>query len=203
MFFVGAIINEDAAEELGGAAGDSLLVLAGRRAQQFTVKAIVDFDGAGTEGAALLLPLRQAQLLLGRPGEIEHVLVSNRGGAESGATLSDEVMSQLAPTLEMRVRPGTFVAGQMAGVEGYVESAALGLLAGVFAAAAVQGRSTPLPCTASGGDRASPTTAAIARRSPGARISPPLERACRGSLQASTTRGRCVRPPRAEGNIHE
>jgi methylenetetrahydrofolate--tRNA-(uracil-5-)-methyltransferase len=52
---------------------------------------------------------------------------------------------QLAPTLELRARPGLFVAGQMAGVEGYLESAALGGLAGIFAAAAVQGRPTPFP----------------------------------------------------------
>lgn len=51
----------------------------------------------------------------------------------------------LAPTLELRERPGVFVAGQMAGVEGYVESAALGLLAGLFAGAAVEGRAAPLP----------------------------------------------------------
>ena len=41
---------------------------------------------------------------------------------------------RLGPTLELRTRPGLFVAGQMAGVEGYVESAALGWLAGVNAA---------------------------------------------------------------------
>jgi methylenetetrahydrofolate--tRNA-(uracil-5-)-methyltransferase len=52
---------------------------------------------------------------------------------------------QLAPTLELRTRPGLFVAGQMAGVEGYLESAALGGLAGIFAAAAVQDRPTPFP----------------------------------------------------------
>jgi putative ABC transport system permease protein len=93
-------LNEKAAEELGGgAAGDSLLVLAGPRAQPFRVRAIVEFDGAGTEGAALLLPLRRAQLLLGRPGEIEHVLISNRGDAESGAKLSDDVVRLLEPTL--------------------------------------------------------------------------------------------------------
>jgi len=51
----------------------------------------------------------------------------------------------LAPTLELRARTGCFVAGQMAGVEGYVESAALGLLAGVFAAAAVHGKPAPFP----------------------------------------------------------
>ena len=51
----------------------------------------------------------------------------------------------LRPTLELRVRPGLFVAGQMAGVEGYVESAALGLVAGVNAARAAQGREPRLP----------------------------------------------------------
>jgi putative ABC transport system permease protein len=97
-------LNAEAAEELGGGAGDELLVLAGRRAQAFHVRAVVDFEGAGAEGAALLLPLRRAQLLLGRPSQIEHVLVSNRGGPEAGAQLSDEVARLLEPTLaELRL----------------------------------------------------------------------------------------------------
>jgi methylenetetrahydrofolate--tRNA-(uracil-5-)-methyltransferase len=41
----------------------------------------------------------------------------------------------LEPTFETRKRPGLFFAGQMSGVEGYVESAASGLLAGISAAA--------------------------------------------------------------------
>ncbi len=41
---------------------------------------------------------------------------------------------RLLPTLEVRARPGLYLAGQIAGVEGYVESAALGLLAGCNAA---------------------------------------------------------------------
>ncbi len=58
----------------------------------------------------------------------------------------------LRETLELRGRPGLFVAGQMAGVEGYVESAALGLIAGIQAAAHARGESAPLPdpCTAHG-----------------------------------------------------
>jgi len=52
---------------------------------------------------------------------------------------------QLGPGLELRARPGVRVAGQMAGVEGYVESAALGGLAGLFAAAAAHGEAPPLP----------------------------------------------------------
>jgi len=47
--------------------------------------------------------------------------------------------------LQHRARPGLHFAGQMAGVEGYVESAALGLLAGVFVAARARGGEAPLP----------------------------------------------------------
>jgi methylenetetrahydrofolate--tRNA-(uracil-5-)-methyltransferase len=40
----------------------------------------------------------------------------------------------LSPTLQVNGRPGLFVAGQLSGVEGYVESTASGLLAGINAA---------------------------------------------------------------------
>jgi len=46
----------------------------------------------------------------------------------------------LQATFETRQRPGLFFAGQMSGVEGYVESAASGMLAGLGAAARVRGR---------------------------------------------------------------
>jgi methylenetetrahydrofolate--tRNA-(uracil-5-)-methyltransferase len=42
--------------------------------------------------------------------------------------------STLEPTFETRRRPGLFFAGQMSGVEGYIESAASGLIAGISAA---------------------------------------------------------------------
>jgi methylenetetrahydrofolate--tRNA-(uracil-5-)-methyltransferase len=45
----------------------------------------------------------------------------------------------LEPTFETRRRPGLFFAGQMSGVEGYVESAASGLLAGIGAALRARG----------------------------------------------------------------
>ncbi|MBE3587007.1 MAG: methylenetetrahydrofolate--tRNA-(uracil(54)-C(5))-methyltransferase (FADH(2)-oxidizing) TrmFO [Thermoanaerobacteraceae bacterium] len=45
----------------------------------------------------------------------------------------------LHSTLECRKRPGLFLAGQMIGVEGYVESAAAGLMAGVNAARLFRG----------------------------------------------------------------
>jgi len=46
----------------------------------------------------------------------------------------------LAPTMQMRARPAVFFAGQISGVEGYVESVATGWLAGVNAARLLAGR---------------------------------------------------------------
>ncbi len=52
----------------------------------------------------------------------------------------------LTPTLQLRTREDVFFAGQISGVEGYVESIATGLMAGMHAAALVRGESPrPLP----------------------------------------------------------
>jgi methylenetetrahydrofolate--tRNA-(uracil-5-)-methyltransferase len=60
--------------------------------------------------------------------------------------------SVLRPTLQLRASREIFVAGQLVGVEGYVESAATGLLAGVNAARLLYGRplAVPPPTTALG-----------------------------------------------------
>ena len=50
----------------------------------------------------------------------------------------------LSPTLQMKAHPHVLFAGQISGVEGYVESIATGLLAGMNAAALVQ-ENEPLP----------------------------------------------------------
>ena len=51
----------------------------------------------------------------------------------------------LDQTLQMKKRPGLFLAGQLSGVEGYVESAAMGLLAGLYAGRLLRGKSLPVP----------------------------------------------------------
>jgi len=58
----------------------------------------------------------------------------------------------LSESLQVRARPGLFMAGQIVGVEGYVESAAMGYLAGVNAARLLSGQTpiTPPPTTAHG-----------------------------------------------------
>ena len=53
--------------------------------------------------------------------------------------------SLLGPTWQMRARPELFFAGQLSGVEGYVESAASGLMAGINAAALARGRPVSVP----------------------------------------------------------
>jgi len=47
--------------------------------------------------------------------------------------------------LELRARPGVYLAGQIAGVEGYVESAACGLVVGVTLAERLADRPAPMP----------------------------------------------------------
>lgn len=58
----------------------------------------------------------------------------------------------LEPTTELSSRPGVFVAGQLTGVEGYMESAAAGIIAGMNAARYARGEPLvyPPPETATG-----------------------------------------------------
>jgi methylenetetrahydrofolate--tRNA-(uracil-5-)-methyltransferase len=91
----------------------------------------------------------------------------------------------LADTWQVRTRPSLFFAGQMSGVEGYVESAASGLLAGLNAAAMTRGEpvSTPPRTTAIGAlsyyvSHANPAHYEPSNITFG--IMPPLERAPKG-----------------------
>jgi putative ABC transport system permease protein len=99
-------LNADAAEELAARRGDLVRVLAGSRVVPLRVREIVSYDGTGTDESAALLPLRRAQELLGRGGEIQHLLVSNSGSDPVGK--SDAVVASsraaLAP-LGLEVEP--------------------------------------------------------------------------------------------------
>jgi methylenetetrahydrofolate--tRNA-(uracil-5-)-methyltransferase len=71
----------------------------------------------------------------------------------------------LSPTLNLRAHPGVYFAGQISGVEGYTESIATGMLAGMYAAAAVCGEAAnPVPRGTALGSLVSYITEADAKR---------------------------------------
>jgi len=92
-------LNADAADELNARRGDRVLLLTGERPAPAVVRDVVTYDGTGTDDTAVLMPLAAAQRLLGQPGRVKHVLVSNTGDATSGAPLSDQVVERLRPLL--------------------------------------------------------------------------------------------------------
>ena len=83
------------------------------------------------------------------PG-LEHAQFARLGGLHRNTFLNSPRL--LDTQLRLKARPDLRFAGQVTGVEGYVESAAIGLLAGRFTAAESQGRlvEPPPPTTALG-----------------------------------------------------
>jgi putative ABC transport system permease protein len=92
-------LNAKAADELNARAGDTVRIFVGHTVAFAKAKAIVHYQGGGTDGSGVLMPLAAAQRLLDKPGLIRAVFVSNKGGTESGAPLSDRVVQRLTPTI--------------------------------------------------------------------------------------------------------
>ncbi len=88
-------LNAKGGDKLNARAGDELTVFAGDAVQTMRVKDIVRYDGTGTDGAAVLLPLDAAQKLVGREGRINYVLISNSGGVGD----TDRVIKAMEPGL--------------------------------------------------------------------------------------------------------
>jgi putative ABC transport system permease protein len=86
-------LNAKGADKLAAKPGDSLQLLSGNSVTAMRLKAIVRYDGGGTDGAGVLMPLSAAQEFLGKQGLVKALFVSNAGGV--GAT--DEVMRVLQP----------------------------------------------------------------------------------------------------------
>ncbi|WP_375397903.1 methylenetetrahydrofolate--tRNA-(uracil(54)-C(5))-methyltransferase (FADH(2)-oxidizing) TrmFO [uncultured Sphingomonas sp.] len=85
----------------------------------------------------------QVRLFRTIPG-LERAEFARLGGLHRNTFIRSPAL--LDPTLRLRSRPAIRFAGQITGCEGYVESAAIGLLAGRFAAAELAGRAmTPPP----------------------------------------------------------
>ena len=87
-----AYINDKAAEELDAVPGDELsLVMAGLNDAVFRVKGVVDRGGLAGDASTVIIPLRRAQALFDRPGQLNSIVVSNRGNEIDGADFSEEV----------------------------------------------------------------------------------------------------------------
>ena len=103
-----AFLNSRAADDLDARAGDQLSMFAAGRATALTVRGVVRYDGTGTDRGAILLPLSAAQEALGVGHKVQHVLVSNDGDELSGASRTDDVVSELRPTvrsLGLQIQP--------------------------------------------------------------------------------------------------
>ena len=90
-------ISDKAAEELGATAGARLELFVAGDTRTFTIREIVKsgaLAGARWE-STVLLPLKTAQDGFNRPGQINSILVSNRGDEIAGADLSEEVTRRL------------------------------------------------------------------------------------------------------------
>ena len=76
------------------------------------------------------------------PG-LENAEFARLGGLHRNTFINSPLL--LDSTLKLKPRPNIRFAGQITGVEGYVESASIGLMAGLFAAAERKGSTLPAP----------------------------------------------------------
>jgi methylenetetrahydrofolate--tRNA-(uracil-5-)-methyltransferase len=83
----------------------------------------------------------QARILRMIPG-LEHATFLRFGQIHRNTYI--HAPSLLMETLQLKARPDILIAGQLSGVEGYTESIASGMLAGIFAAGLLDGQ-TPRP----------------------------------------------------------
>ena len=90
-----AYINDKAADELEAVAGDELRLFIDGQTPTFKVRGILERGGLAGRDSTLILPLARAQRVFGRVGEINSIVVSNRGDAREGAELSKRVARRL------------------------------------------------------------------------------------------------------------
>ena len=96
--------------------------------------------------------------------------------------------SLLTETLQLKAHPGIMIAGQLSGVEGYTESIASGMLAGIYAAAIANGNApTPAPRLSANGSLTHYITHAETKKFQPANITfdllPPLEEELRRKMR--------------------
>lgn len=88
-------LNKEAARKLAAQAGDEIHLFAGPTPTALRVKAVLQQGATLSSGPSLLLPLFRVQEIFRREGQINRILISNRGGVLDGMDLTSEVVSRL------------------------------------------------------------------------------------------------------------
>ena len=88
-------INDEAAEQLEAIVGDELTVFLENTTLSLRVKGVVAKGGLAGDASTIVVPLQRAQTIFGREGEINSIVVSNRGDELSGVDHSDDVTERL------------------------------------------------------------------------------------------------------------
>ncbi len=94
-----AFINEAAAEELDASVGDALLMYLESGPVNLDVIGIAANGGAAGDDETAIISIPQAQTIFGHPGEVNSVVISNRGDARAGVDLSEDVTEHLRSLL--------------------------------------------------------------------------------------------------------
>ena len=94
-----AYLNKKAADALHVRTGDPIVVYAGAKPVRMRIRDVVRFNGALTADTAMLLPLREAQRLYGKPGLVKGIAISNRGSGDAAVARSDDVVNTLKPVV--------------------------------------------------------------------------------------------------------
>jgi ABC-type lipoprotein release transport system permease subunit len=86
-----AYLNGDAAAELEAHPGDTVIAYPAGQPAYLKVRDVVEFNGAATADAALLLPLDDVQMFYGHSHDVLGVMISNRGTGAGGVGASQPV----------------------------------------------------------------------------------------------------------------
>jgi putative ABC transport system permease protein len=94
-------LSAELAEEIEAAPGDVVRVFVGPAPTEFEVLDVLRAEGKGAwrNAPVLFVPLAAAQALLGVPGQINQIVVSNVGGVEDGAAATDDAVAQIHDAL--------------------------------------------------------------------------------------------------------
>ena len=90
-----AYINDAAAKELDAKAGDELRLVLRDGSVHYRVKGVVERGGMAGRDPTMLMPLSRAQDMFDKEGQINSIVISNRGDELEGAKVSKDVAKDL------------------------------------------------------------------------------------------------------------